>query len=56
MRLKVKKDEKVISIELTTDSAKKPMAVTLTPGQLEAAIKLLQTALNADKLIFELEI
>jgi hypothetical protein len=56
MRLKIKKDKTAIEIELTTDTSKKPMAIVLTPGQLETAIKLLQTALNADTLKFELDI
>lgn len=56
MKLKIKKDKDAIAIDLTTDSSKKPMTMVLTPGQLEASIKLLQTALNAERLSLELEL
>lgn len=57
MKLKVKKDRTCgdgIHVEITTDTAKKPIVFDLTPDQVQSLFTLLQTTARLDKMDLEI--
>lgn len=56
MKLKIVKDKGSLTVEVATDTAKKPITMTLTPSQVESVIAILRNALATDKMTLELEI
>jgi len=55
MKIKIESTPAGVTVELTTDSAKKPMRQTFTKQDIQALIKLLETAAKADMLRIEYE-
>ena len=56
MKLKIRKSGGKTTIELSTNSGKKPLVIVLDDAQLASAIALLQTAAKLDGLALELEL
>jgi hypothetical protein len=57
MRIKIEKSEYgVIHIELGQDGSKKPVAVTLTPAEIQSLIRIMEMALKAQVMKFSLEL
>lgn len=57
MKLKVEKEPSgKVRVELTSDSAKKPIAASLTPDEVAVLTSILAAAVKAEKFSFEVQI
>ncbi len=56
MRIKIAKDGDWVNVQLTTDTFKAPLNISLTTTQVKAIVAMLQTAEKASTFKFELDI
>ena len=56
MKVTIEKVPEGVKLSLTYDTAKKPMVITLTPGQVESFIALVRGAMQSTNFKFEYQV